>query len=77
MKIIYIKWFDSCYNNTAQETEAIADYIILENCGFLVSENEKSVKISMEHSIKYGDWRHTLSIPKVNILKRKELKVKV
>ena len=75
LKIIYIKWFDASYNPEHQSEDEMNDEFIIESIGWYVKETKRCITISTEYINKYGTWRHNYHIPKVNIIKKKVVKL--
>ena len=71
MKFIYIKWFDSCYDRGSLQKKDIKDTVVLENIGFLIKETKESFCMALEYCEEWDNYRYIISIPKVNIIKKK------
>lgn len=71
MKLIYIKWFDSCYELREKTTEEFDDEYTIETVGFLARETKKTISIAGDWIEKDKCWRHIFHIPKVNIIEKK------
>lgn len=72
--LTYIRWHDASYKDAADSPEPIPDLSDLTEIGFLLGENEKAVLLGMEmdnDGSAPGRWR--LSIPKINIVERKDV----
>lgn len=72
--LTYIRWHDASYVDAGEEPEPCAELSDLSEVGFLITENEKAVQIGIESSndgTHPGRWR--VSIPKVNIVERKDV----
>lgn len=75
MVVTYIKWRDASYSQ-GDTSHADLSLIDLEEIGWLVKETEEAVTLSIERPEEgQEDYRLTLTIPKVNILLRKEIKI--
>lgn len=72
--LTYIRWHDASYCDASEEPEPAAELSDLTEVGFLIHENEKAVQIGIESSndgTHPGRWRVT--IPKINIVERKDV----
>lgn len=79
MKIAYIRWEDACYEEAIESSDKVVPQLsILNECGFLLAENDVAVTLGMELD---GDDGHTapgrfrITIPKVAIQEMKVVDV--
>ena len=77
MKAIYIKWFDASYAGHSQTLDEMTSEYIMESVGVFVKEDAKHVTFAAEFMPADNPkrWRYIHHIPKVNIIKRKFLKI--
>lgn len=71
-RMIYIKWVDSTFFSDSIGENEDMPLMILEDVGFLVSEDRDKVVIATQWDEENKRWRYIHSIPRVNI---KEMKV--
>lgn len=72
MKIIYLKWKDATfYNNEYIEENEKVNLLILEECGFLVYEDEEKVVFATSYESGEKRWKFVHAVPKVNIIEKK------
>lgn len=75
--LVYIRWFDSAiYKGEQCQPDDLDGYSEMESAGLLVSETKDSVTIALDRSLKGGDVRLVMCVPRVNIRKIKKFKVK-
>ena len=77
MKLVYIKWFDAHYDNGTMSTEQVKKQpeYIMESVGIYVSEDKKYVNFANEWYFEGKTWRYSHCIPKVNIIKKRIIKI--
>jgi len=71
MTVTYIKWRDATHG-IAEAAPADMGLAELEEIGWLVREDDESVSISMEYQVEANTTRLWLTVPKANILERKD-----
>ncbi len=73
MKLALILWVDANSNSSQRSLEEImADRDCLcYSGGLLVADDEIGVTLALEHFPEYGDYRHTLNIPKEFIVEKR------
>lgn len=74
-KVISVTWFDSNKNDGSFSLKDPFDpYFELTSVGFFIGENEDWVWLAEDYNHDEGWFRNVLSIPKVNILKKRFLR---
>lgn len=78
MKLIWIKWFDSYYDDNRLTTEEVLaeNPYIIEDVGFLIGESKLSIHFATSWSEKNNKWKYIHCIPKCNILKKRIINLK-
>ncbi len=71
MTVTYIKWRDATHGIT-EAAPADMGLAELEEIGWLVHEDDESVSLSMEYQAEADARRLWLTVPKVNIVERKD-----
>ncbi len=76
MKVIYIKWFDANFDNGGYKKENLPHKeIILESIGIYIDEDKKYITLANEYMAEYKKYKYIHNIPKVNIIKKKMIKL--
>lgn len=75
MKLVYIKWFDACSCSGNQYPYEIDDGVYIETAGIFVKETKVSIILAQDYDAKEGTYRHSKSIPKKYITKKKVVKL--
>ncbi len=70
-EILYIKWRDACYRGDYTDIGDIGGTLELEEVGFLVTENEEAITLSVENQHEDPHIRFSLTIPRCNIVELK------
>ena len=74
MKIVYLHWRDACHDmNECRPAET--GLIDLHEVGFLLHETDEFVTLSCEHPGDSDTARLWLSVPKTNIVERRDTTV--
>jgi hypothetical protein len=72
MTITYLKWRDASYNGDERD-ESEMTLVDLQEVGWLVREDNESITLSMEHQDGATARRLWLSVPKVNVIERRDV----
>ena len=75
MKIVYLKWKDATFYDRYVERDEKLDLLVIEECGFLVYEDKEKVVFATSYEEKERRWKYVHAIPKVNIIKRRVIKL--
>lgn len=75
MKILHVKWRDSCFQFQQQTMEDAKDFTvsIMESVGFLVHEDSDRIALAGDF-VDGSDVRQVTSIPQENVIKRTVLR---
>ena len=78
--VTFIKWFDA--SNQLDDwgplrPEDFITRVVLYTAGILAAEDDDSVSLAIDHYERSGTYRHVVHIPKVNIIKRRDIKVAI
>lgn len=75
--VTFVKWFDSSNqvgNWGPLRPEEFVTRVILYSAGILAAEDEDDVSLAIDHYDGAKTYRHIVHIPKVNIIKRRDIK---
>ena len=73
LKLVFIKWVDASWEPGPICEDEMLPYIVLQSCGFLISEDENYVNIGGDYCEMEDTWRHVFHVPKVNLLEFKTI----
>lgn len=77
-RLIYIQWFDACYQSKEANEKELEDVIEIHSCGIFVRETKHSISIAQDFYLETPQydksWRYIKHIPKVNIIERRWIK---
>lgn len=68
MTICYVRWRDACHDMGECAIKDLGDLAELHEVGWLLSENEETVTLGIEHMEGATAARMWLTIPRVNIV---------
>lgn len=73
MRVVYIRWHDACYSTDESNIAELGGLADLHEIGFLLQETDKAVVLGLEHQEGATTARLTLTIPKCNIVERRDV----
>lgn len=63
--LAYVRWFDSAMTFDRVTLDDLDGLGELESAGIIVKEDDESITLALDHSVKFGWLRMTMCIPKV------------
>lgn len=74
LTIVIIEWIDANIEHDSEYENNLGALTKIISCGILVKETDKVVVIAQENHFEDYQYRDSTTIPKVNIITRKQIK---
>lgn len=71
MTIVYIRWKDAQNSNATHAIASLGELAVLDEVGFLLTENEETITIGTESPQQALEARFWLTIPKAAIIEER------
>lgn len=72
--VVEIEWIDASYEGVTLKPGELRPLVRLRTCGYLVREDKESVSVAMELCDEDGNCRHVTHLPRVNIVKMRQVR---
>ena len=76
-KYMVITWLDASYQIGPYDIDELTPMMTIMSAGFLVCQDKKFISLALDYDVEYDRWKHIGHIPKINIIRKKILVIKV